>query len=184
MEENSKCGAVVDSRTLRLRSAVKADASRIKEIERRCGLSVWTRSDYESIAENPNGILLVALSSATPVGFIYTRLITRMENVGSESSAQKPIPKESSKTKHAVEAELCNLGVLKEFRRNGVGTCLLRKTLLRLEEFSSFSVFLEVRRTNIAARAFYEKFGFAKAGVRPKYYRNPIEDAVVMRLER
>jgi ribosomal-protein-alanine N-acetyltransferase len=43
-------------------------------------------------------------------------------------------------------------------------------------------VFLEVRESNTAARALYAKLGFSDAGTRPKYYSEPEESAVVMRI--
>jgi ribosomal-protein-alanine N-acetyltransferase len=39
---------------------------------------------------------------------------------------------------------------------------------------------LEVRRSNEPARRLYERFGFGYAGVRPAYYREPVEDALVL----
>lgn len=186
MEENSQCGATNQPGDLVIRNATRADAPLIKSIERQCGLSKWRQSDYESVAENENGILLVALSSTTPVGFSYTRLITRsnslrVENRGRDSvdTVDAVLPKRS----YPVEAELCNLGVIEEFRRNGVGTRLLQDTLRHFEEYWSFSIFLEVRSNNTAARGFYGRFGFVETGVRPSYYRDPTEDALVLKLE-
>jgi len=44
------------------------------------------------------------------------------------------------------------------------------------------SIFLEVRKSNQAARAFYEKWGFIQTGYRSRYYRDPLEDAVLYKL--
>jgi ribosomal-protein-alanine N-acetyltransferase len=52
-----------------------------------------------------------------------------------------------------------------------------------LEEFQSREVsrvFLEVRESNQAGIAFYAKHGFSKTGLRPAYYRDPAEAAVMM----
>jgi [ribosomal protein S18]-alanine N-acetyltransferase len=78
------------------------------------------------------------------------------------------------------EAEILNLGVKAARRRKGEGTALL---MAALEEFQSRGVsrvFLEVRESNEAGIAFYGKHGFSKAGLRPSYYRDPAEAAILM----
>ena len=52
-----------------------------------------------------------------------------------------------------------------------------------LKERDSHSLTLEVRSSNAPARALYEKLGFAQVGRRPNYYRNPKEDALILRKE-
>jgi ribosomal-protein-alanine N-acetyltransferase len=76
------------------------------------------------------------------------------------------------------ERELLNLAVHPEFRRQGIASVLLRNALSAAHPAEWF---LEVRASNHAAIAFYEKHAFQRAGIRPKYYREPSEDAVVMR---
>lgn len=75
------------------------------------------------------------------------------------------------------ERELLNLAVHPEFRRRGIASSLLQAAL----GAAPAEWFLEVRASNHAAIAFYVQHGFHRAGVRPKYYRDPTEDAVVMR---
>ncbi|MFN0170568.1 MAG: GNAT family N-acetyltransferase [Bryobacteraceae bacterium] len=77
------------------------------------------------------------------------------------------------------EAEILNLAVDPDCRRRGVASDLLRGTL---PDFPG-RVFLEVRRSNPAAQRLYELFGFQITGVRPQYYSEPIETAVVMTLQ-
>jgi ribosomal-protein-alanine N-acetyltransferase len=74
------------------------------------------------------------------------------------------------------EIEILNLAVDPARRRMGVATALL----LALPKAS---VFLEVRESNVAARRFYAQSGFAALGVRPRYYHDPVEGAIVMRLQ-
>jgi ribosomal protein S18 acetylase RimI-like enzyme len=77
-----------------------------------------------------------------------------------------------------AEREILNLAVESRFRRLGVATYLLQN------EIQSGAVyFLEVRESNAAARALYEKFGFVEFGRREEYYGNPTETAIVMRLK-
>jgi ribosomal protein S18 acetylase RimI-like enzyme len=75
------------------------------------------------------------------------------------------------------ETEILNLAVTPEFRRRGVATRLLLECFQRLPG----TFFLEVRASNSAAQTLYAGLGFAPAGKRPRYYDNPVEDAVVMR---
>jgi ribosomal-protein-alanine acetyltransferase len=80
------------------------------------------------------------------------------------------------------ECELENLVVSAEARRQGFGTLLLTQLLAYLRETHANRVFLEVRESNHTARAFYEKCGFERAGLRKNYYSNPEENAVLYRL--
>jgi [ribosomal protein S18]-alanine N-acetyltransferase len=78
------------------------------------------------------------------------------------------------------QAEVLNLAVSPECRRAGHATALLREALSEFRRFNMSSIFLEVRESNLAAIRFYERCGFAKNGVRPGYYRNPNEAAILM----
>jgi ribosomal-protein-alanine N-acetyltransferase len=62
----------------------------------------------------------------------------------------------------------------------GVGTRLMLVLMRRAVERGAEAVTLEVRPTNEPALALYRRFGFAPAGVRKGYYRDPVEDALVL----
>lgn len=79
------------------------------------------------------------------------------------------------------ECELLNLAVAPEFRRRGMARRLLKSLLKREEACAAYSVFLEVRESNLAARAFYRSLGFRELSVRPNYYDQPLEPAIVMK---
>jgi ribosomal-protein-alanine N-acetyltransferase len=78
------------------------------------------------------------------------------------------------------ELHINNLAVLPGFRRSGVATVLLKHVLHEGAALGARRATLEVRRSNDAARALYERFGFAVAGVRHDYYSKPVEDALVL----
>jgi ribosomal-protein-alanine N-acetyltransferase len=80
------------------------------------------------------------------------------------------------------EAEILNLAVLPRHRRSGVGRSLLECAISHMRAAGAESVFLEVREANAAARAFYARMGFVDAGRRRAYYRDPVEDALVLLL--
>ena len=81
----------------------------------------------------------------------------------------------------ADQAEVANLAVQPIARRAGIGGLLLDGFLGRAAAAGVKSVFLEVRESNVGARALYESRGFALAGRRRQYYRKPVEDALVLR---
>lgn len=74
----------------------------------------------------------------------------------------------------AGEFEILNLAVSPVARRRGIGARLLA-AVLRPGQW-----FLEVRESNLAARAFYRNAGFGEAGERVRYYRDPDEKAIVL----
>ena len=76
------------------------------------------------------------------------------------------------------EGYITNIAVLKDHRKKGVATALL-KELTEKESALSF-ISLEVRESNTAAISLYEKFNFEKEGVRKAFYSNPKEDGLIL----
>ncbi len=81
------------------------------------------------------------------------------------------------------ELHLLTLAVAPSMRRRGVASVLLEAALAQARSRPCTLATLEVRRSNEAAQALYEKLGFQKVGVRPNYYAAELEDAVVMMLD-
>jgi ribosomal-protein-alanine N-acetyltransferase len=79
------------------------------------------------------------------------------------------------------EAEILNLGVAPRARRHGVARALVGALLAAFASAGVRSAFLEVRESNFPARALYQSFDFGEVGRRPRYYRRPVEDAVILR---
>jgi len=80
------------------------------------------------------------------------------------------------------EGQICNIAVFPAFRRMGVGGALL-DALKREAKCRCLSVLmLEVRASNTAAQALYEKNGFERVGMRRAFYKNPREDAFLYNL--
>ncbi|MHB0963487.1 MAG: ribosomal protein S18-alanine N-acetyltransferase [Gemmatimonadaceae bacterium] len=79
------------------------------------------------------------------------------------------------------ECELANLAVDPARRRSGLGAVLLDSLLERAREEALFVVFLEVRASNTVAQTLYASRGFHEVGRRPMYYKNPVEDALILR---
>jgi ribosomal-protein-alanine N-acetyltransferase len=78
------------------------------------------------------------------------------------------------------EAHITTFAVLPDWRRRGIGGRLLLAVLELAERHGARVATLEVRVSNLAARMLYARFGFAPVGVRPRYYSDNAEDALIM----
>lgn len=83
---------------------------------------------------------------------------------------------------HTVQGEsyITNIAVSPDCRRQGVGRALLTALTARAAENGGRFITLEVRVSNTAAIALYAALGFARAGIRPRFYTRPTEDALLM----
>lgn len=120
--------------------------------------AAWSRESYRKFPEENGSLALVLETNGRVSAFLVGR---RVED----------------------QAEVLNLAVGSNHRRKGEGTVLLAAAFMEFALRSVKSVYLEVRESNTAAIAFYQKHGFAKTGRRDGYYRNPDEAAVTMRKE-
>ncbi len=80
----------------------------------------------------------------------------------------------------ADTGEIVNLAVHPEHRRRGLGAELVGEVCRRLATAGAGTVCLEVRESNAGAIAFYGEMGFREVGRRSRYYRRPVEDALVL----
>ncbi|RKY04844.1 ribosomal-protein-alanine N-acetyltransferase [Candidatus Poribacteria bacterium] len=78
------------------------------------------------------------------------------------------------------EGHITNLAVSPRHRRKGIGSMLLKHALDYARSKGVKKVWLEVRRSNLAAQRLYAKFGFKAIGVRRGYYTDTGEDALLM----
>jgi ribosomal-protein-alanine N-acetyltransferase len=81
------------------------------------------------------------------------------------------------------EVHVLNVAVAPEHRRRGVGRVLMDEVLARGRHRLCTLATLEVRRSNEAAIGLYKSLGFRSVGVRPNYYVDEKEDAIVMVLD-
>jgi ribosomal-protein-alanine N-acetyltransferase len=140
-----------------LRPATAADISVLRQIEAQSRTAAhWSELEYERLfsAESPR-LALVAEVDA-PLGFLVARQV-------------------------GPEWELENILVQESAQRRGLADALLSRFFEVLRQRNAESVFLEVRASNAAARALYQKHGFVETGRRRNYYSDPTEDAVLYR---
>lgn len=78
------------------------------------------------------------------------------------------------------EAHITNIAVRELYRGQGLGERLLREMMRTAAWLGAVRMTLEVRVTNHVAQSLYRKLGFYEAGVRPRYYTDNQEDALIM----
>lgn len=141
---------------------VEHDLLEVVEIEEVCGLSQWGWDAYRAELDRPEAIMLAArgrvpdaLNGRAVAGYIAARM-------------------------GADEVHVNNIGVRFEARRLGLGAALLGLALDLAARGGARAAVLEVRAGNLPAQALYRRLGFAVVGERRRYYREPVEDALVM----
>jgi len=139
-----------------LRGMTLADVPQVLHIERRSFSIPWQEPTFRGLLRRRSASLLVAEDAGTIVGYAVLWYA-------------------------ADEAELGDLAVHPEARRQGLGRWILDRSLLEAGRRGAEQVVLEVRASNAEARRLYEKAGFDTVGVRPSYYSEPVEDAILMR---
>jgi ribosomal-protein-alanine N-acetyltransferase len=78
------------------------------------------------------------------------------------------------------EAHVTNIAITGDFRGKKLGSRLMAEMALRAYRLGAGRMTLEVRVSNTVAQRLYEKFGFEAVGVRPGYYSDNGEDAIIM----
>ena len=130
----------------------------VAELEKLCFSDPWSVSAFEYELKNPLSVWLVAVEDRLVAGY-----------VGSQTVMDA--------------SDMMNIAVAPAFRRLGIAEKLIDMLILQLMERGSNSLTLAVRASNMPAIALYEKLGFTQVGRRPNYYRNPKEDALILRKE-
>lgn len=142
-----------------LRHAALADVERVAGLELACFTSdPWPRQSFESFIDRAGVTFIVAEDPGSEQGIVGYAVLVRA----------------------ADEAEILNLAVAADSRRDGVGSSLLRSLLEAAGRDGVTTVYLEVRESNAAARGLYAAHGFVDVGRRRRYYQRPEEDALIL----
>ena len=82
------------------------------------------------------------------------------------------------------EVEIYMVGIKKNYRSQGYGSRLIDLFLTHMWKKNMNRIYLEVRSLNQPALALYKKAGFLPIGYRKNYYKEPLDDAVIMAINR
>ena len=132
--------------------------AQVAELEKICFADPWSEKSVASELDNIWALWLVAVEDDRVIGYI-----------GSQTSID--------------ETDVMNVAVHPDCRRRGIAETLIVNLVDELKKKGSHALMLEVRASNAPAIALYEKLGFLQVGCRKNYYRNPKEDALILRKE-
>ena len=130
----------------------------IAELEKLCFCDPWSANSITSELDNRLSLWLVAEVDARVVGYVGSQTVLG-------------------------ETDMMNIATHPDYRNQGIGTALILSLIEELRKQNSHSLMLEVRVSNLSAISVYHKLGFAEVGRRKNYYRNPREDALILRKE-
>lgn len=138
--------------------AAPADVDEVTAIEAASFADPWTRQAFEAALRERHARFHVARSPDGLSGYVIAWFVVD-------------------------EGEIANLAVAPSARRRGVASALLDVVIADARGSDISTLFLEVRESNAAARALYARRGFKPVARRARYYRKPVEDAIVLRLK-
>ena len=135
-----------------------AHVAQIAELETICFSDPWSEKSIASELDNKLAFWLVAAEGDRVAGYIGSQTVMD-------------------------ETDMMNVAVHPDFRRKGIAEALVNGLVEHLKTMGSHCLTLEVRASNVPAISLYEKLGFSEIGRRKNYYRNPREDALILRKE-
>ena len=137
---------------------MQAHVAAVARLERLCFSDPWSESSIGYELTNPLSYWLVALEDGCVIGYVGSQTVMG-------------------------ESDMMNLAVDPMYRRRGIGALLVNALIEALKQCGSSCLTLEVRASNESAKSLYHRCGFEQVGKRPNYYRNPKEDALILRKE-
>ena len=143
---------------MRIVNMNESHVAQVAELEKICFSDPWSENSVVSELKNPLSCWLVAEEDGVVAGYIGSQTVMD-------------------------ESDMMNVAVHPDHRRKGVAESLVNELIEALKKRESHCLTLEVRASNEPAKALYEKLGFVQVGLRRNYYRNPKEDALILRKE-
>lgn len=134
------------------------DVSRVMQIELATFTMPWSESTFRGLLRRTDSDLYVAEVNGIVAGYAVFWAVTD-------------------------QGELGNVAVSAEFRGQGLGARLIEEVLDSAAARGVREIFLEVRKSNEGAQNLYKTFGFYEVGKRRNYYLQPVEDALVMKVD-
>lgn len=130
----------------------------VAQLEQLCFSAPWSENAIAKELANPLSCWFVAVDDDIICGYVGSQAVLG-------------------------EADMMNIAVSPDFRRQGIARKLVERLILALKDAGNYQLTLEVRSSNIPAISLYESMGFVQVGRRPRYYTKPIEDALILRKE-
>ncbi|RKD32367.1 ribosomal protein S18-alanine N-acetyltransferase [Thermohalobacter berrensis] len=139
-----------------LREMETKDLEEVLYIENTCFTTPWSKNAFiKEITENKLAKYIVAQLEDKVVGYGGMWIILD-------------------------EGHITNIAVAPNYRGLGIGSAIVKELINICKKLEINRMTLEVRKSNIVAQNLYEKYGFKACGVRPKYYSDTNEDAIIM----
>ena len=132
--------------------------AQIAELEKICFSDPWSEKSIASELNNELAFWMTAMEDDRVAGYIGSQTVID-------------------------ETDMMNVAVHPDFRRRGIAEALVNALVEAMKAKGSRCLTLEVRVSNEPAITLYEKLGFSEVGRRKNYYRNPREDALILRKE-
>ena len=130
----------------------------IAELEKLCFHDPWSENSIASELGNRLSLWFVAEEDGRVVGYVGSQTVLG-------------------------ETDMMNIATHPDYRKQGIARALINTLISALAEQGSHSLMLEVRASNEPAKSLYGSMGFESVGIRKNYYRNPREDALILRKE-
>ena len=138
-----------------IRKMTMDDLDTVVEIEKECFSVPWSKQGFMDALQKTDAYYIVAVTDDRVVGYCGAYGV-------------------------CDEADINQVAVTGNYRRSGIGERMVRQLLDGLKERGYLYTTLEVRKSNTAAIALYEKLGFVSEGIRKNFYEKPTEDAIIM----
>lgn len=142
-----------------IRKMSNQDIPEVAAIERECFSMPWSEKSFEDSLALSYAHFYIAESGDRIAGYVG------LYNV-------------------ADEGDITNIAVLPQYRRKGIASRLISEVIRFSEELGIRAINLEVRESNKNAISLYTKNGFKNVGIRKNFYEKPVENAIIMVLER
>ena len=152
------------------------DRSAVAELEKECFAEPWSENAIAESLADSNYVFFVVTKSQLPKLQSDELELDQME---AKSDSEQVVGYVGAYL--AVdELSITNVAVFSSHRRCGVADGLMKALDLFATERNLYGITLEVRVSNDAAIALYEKNGYEKSGIRKGFYSKPKEDALIM----
>ena len=140
---------------MEIRKASAKDTTKISELEAEIFSDPWSERSVADTVAHEGAMCYVAVKDGEVIAYILGRIIP-------------------------PEGEIYRIATAPDHRKRGVAYRLLDYAVKCERGHGLEVLFLEVRSQNTPARALYKAYGFREMGIRKKYYKNPVDDAIVM----